>query len=634
MSIIKKHKDIIKKSQERSAAYGVEKHRIYSSKILPEEEVKAIIEKHNDLLTIAKPFLEDLFEIVEGTGFIIILTDSEGCILDIKGDDETLKAANELNMIVGAYMDEKSVGTNAMGTALSEDTPIQVSAKEHFITAYHRWTCSAAPIHDANGNIIATLNLTASKDKVHPHTLGMVISIAKAIEFFIENKTTQEKLFETYQFVFKIMNTLSFGVIAVNLEYKILWINDTACNIFNIKRSELLNRNISSFIKDWNYLLKKLNNKNLIFDEEVAFQIGNSEIKFSVNTYTIENTKEEIGGYLITFREMKKVLNMVNKYMGMQARFSFDDIIGDSKIMRDVKKFAESISKSPSTVLITGESGTGKELFAQSIHNSSDRAEYGFVAINCGAISESLIESELFGYEEGAFTGARRKGRKGKFELASNGTLFLDEIAEMNIDMQVKLLRAIQEGFISRVGGEEEIPVDVRIIAATNKDLQKEVAEGRFRLDLYYRLNVIPVKIPPLRKRKDDIPQLIRFFMNRKASKLNKAVPRISDELINELINYDWPGNIRELENFIEKFINFADEEEYKGLEYLSKDQNSLNEKNQVKSQEDVISLEEAEKRAILNAYNHFDKNISKVANILGVTRSTLYSKMKKYGIS
>lgn len=634
MSILKKHTDIIKKSQERSAAYGVEKHRIYSSKILPEEEVKAIIEKHNDLLTIAKPFLEDLFEIVEGTGFIIILTDSEGCILDIKGDDETLKAANELNMIIGAYMDEKSVGTNAMGTALSEDTPIQVSAKEHFITAYHRWTCSAAPIHDANGNIIATLNLTASKDKVHPHTLGMVISIAKAIEFFIENKTTQEKLFETYQFVFKIMNTLSFGVIAVNLEYKILWINDTACNIFNIKRSELLNRNISTFIKDWNYLLKKLKNKNLIVDEEVAFQIDKTEIKFSVNTYTIENTKEEIGGYLITFREMKKVLNMVNKYMGMQARFSFDDIIGDSKIMRDVKKFAESISKSPSTVLITGESGTGKELFAQSIHSSSDRAEYGFVAINCGAISESLIESELFGYEEGAFTGARRKGRKGKFELASNGTLFLDEIAEMNIDMQVKLLRAIQEGFISRVGGEEEIPVDVRIIAATNRDLQKEVDEGRFRLDLYYRLNVIPVKIPPLRKRKDDIPQLIRFFLNRKASKLNKAVPRISDELINELISYDWPGNIRELENFIEKFINFADEEEYKVLEYLSKDQNNISEKAEVKSQNEIISLEEAEKRAILNAYNHFDKNISKVANVLGVTRSTLYSKMKKYGIS
>lgn len=632
MALKRKYSDIIKKSQERSRAYGVEKDKVSPSRILSPRQVKSMVEKHKDLISIAHPFLDELYEIVEGTGFIIILTDKEGCILEIRGDNETLNAAIGLDMVVGAYMDEKSVGTNAMGTALSENAPIQVSATEHFITAYHRWTCSAAPIHNEKGEIIGTLNLTANKDKVHPHTLGMVVSVVKAIEFFIQNKTTQEKLLETYQYVFTIMNTLSFGVIAVNLDGKIQWINDTACNIFNIRRTMLLNRHISNYIKDWNFILRKLNSQDKVVDEEVVFQLKEKTGTYSLNTFPIKTPKQLLTGFLITFREMQKVLSMVNKYMGMQARFTFRDIIGDSAIMREMKKHARSVAKSPSTVLITGESGTGKELFAQSIHNESNRAENGFVAVNCGAISESLMESELFGYEEGAFTGAKKKGKKGKFELASYGTLFLDEIGEMNPEMQVKLLRAIQEGKIVRVGGEEEIPVDVRIIAATNKDLKKEVEKGTFRLDLYYRLNVIPIHIPPLRQRSDDIPQLLRFFLNRKASKLSKPVPRLSDELLEKLRNYEWLGNIRELENFVEKFINFGEKETFSNLTYFQESHPPQN--KYYNQQDELLSLEESEKRAIETALKHFGNNISKAAEKLGITRSTLYTKMKKFNIT
>ncbi len=632
MALKRKYDDIIKKSQERSRAYGVEKDNITPGRILSPRQVKSMVEKHKDLISIAQPFLDELYEIVEGTGFIIILTDKEGCILDIKGDEKTVKAATDLDMVIGAYMDEKSVGTNAMGTALSEDAPIQVSATEHFITAYHRWTCSAAPIHDASGKIIGTLNLTAYKDKVHPHTLGMVISIVKAIEFFIQNRTTQEKLLETYQYVFTIMNTLSFGVIAVNLDGKIQWINDTACNIFNIRRTMLLNKHISNYIKEWNFILKKLKNKDRVMDEEATFLMNEKTGSYSLNTFPIKTPDNTLSGFLITFREMQKVLSMVNKYMGMQARFTFNDIIGDSAVMRELKEHARSVAKSPSTVLITGESGTGKELFAQSIHNESDRADNGFVAVNCGAISESLIESELFGYEEGAFTGAKKKGKKGKFELASYGTLFLDEIGEMNPGMQVKLLRAIQEGCIVRVGGEEEITVDVRFIAATNKDLMKEVEKGSFRLDLYYRLNVIPIHIPPLRERNEDIPQLLRFFLNRKASKLNKPVPRIPDDLLQKLQNYDWLGNIRELENFVEKFINFGERETFSNPAYFKESHPPEN--KHYYQQDKIVSLEEAEKNAIEKALKHFDNNISKTAEKLGITRSTLYTKMKKFNLT
>lgn len=625
----KQHEEVIRKSNLRSESFGIEKDMIFSKRILNPSEKQTIIKRNEELLTIAKPHIDNLSEIVAGTGFILILTDNEGCILEINGDEETINAASELNMIVGAYMDEKSVGTNAMGIALTEDAPIQVSAKEHFITAYHKWTCSAAPIHDTEGNIMGTLNLTASREKVHPHTLGMVIAIVKAIEKWIENRSTQTKLYNTYQYVFTIMNTLYFGVIAVDMLGRIEWINDSACNIFNIKRSNLINTHVYKIIKNWNVILNKISKDKKIIDEEFIFEFSDKEKIFNLSAYGINNPKTGLTGILITFREMQKVLSMVNKYIGMDARYTFDDIIGDAPIMKQLKEYAKAIAVSPSTVLITGESGTGKELFAQAIHNASNRSENGFVAVNCGAISESLIESELFGYEEGAFTGAKKKGKKGKFELADGGTLFLDEIGEMNIDMQVKLLRALQESKIVRVGGEKEITVDVRIIAATNKNLLKMIDEGKFRLDLFYRLNVLPLEIPALRQRAQDIPHLVRYFLSRKAAKLNKPVPKVSEELMNELQKYEWMGNIRELENYVEKFINFGGDNTFM-LPNLKNDK--ILHTTDVK-EKSLPSLDEIEKKAIEDTLSYTKNNISHTADILGITRTTLYKKIKKYNI-
>ncbi|HWQ31200.1 MAG TPA: sigma 54-interacting transcriptional regulator [Negativicutes bacterium] len=250
------------------------------------------------------------------------------------------------------------------------------------------------------------------------------------------------------------------------------------------------------------------------------------------------------------------VRSLANRIMGSKAIYTFDKFVGSDERFLEVMEYAQKVSDSRSTILITGESGTGKEVFAQAIHNYSTRREEPFVAINCGAIPRNLMESELFGYEEGAFTGAKKGGSPGKFEIAYGGTLMLDEIGDMPIDMQIKLLRVIEEGVITRVGGTRQIPINVRIIAATNKNLVQEVENGNFRLDLYYRLNVLPIHLPALRERRGDIESIARYFMKSMSKRLNKKEVQLGDDMIQCLKEYNWPGNIRELENVIERMIN------------------------------------------------------------------------------
>jgi two-component system response regulator PilR (NtrC family) len=252
----------------------------------------------------------------------------------------------------------------------------------------------------------------------------------------------------------------------------------------------------------------------------------------------------------------KKRLEQENVYLkkSIERQMQFENIIGPSPKMQNIFDLIHKISTTSSTILISGESGTGKELVAKATHYNSLRKDQAFVTINCSAIPENLLESELFGHVKGAFTGAVQN-KKGLFEVADRGTLMLDEIGEMDQGMQVKLLRALQEKRIRRVGGTEEIPIDVRVIASTNRDLQKSVSEGRFREDLFYRINVIPIHIPPLRERKEDIHPLAEFFVRKYAAEMNRAIKRISPEAMKLLENYDWPGNVRELENAIERAI-------------------------------------------------------------------------------
>ncbi|HAQ65934.1 MAG TPA: sigma-54-dependent Fis family transcriptional regulator [Bacteroidales bacterium] len=632
------HRQIIDASHERSRRFGVMRSQRFPSQSLAPDELAKQIAVSIPFIDLALPVVRHLYEAVRGSGYFIVLTDAGGCILHVIGDDEVIDEAQRLNMVTGAFMTEESIGTNAMGTALRTDKPIQVNATEHFIDAYHRWTCSAAPIHNPDGDIIGTLNLTGHAHDVHPHTLGLVIAAKEAIESKFEGQIIQHQLSEANQYAFTLMNNLSFGVFAIDLNDEIHWVNDTACRSLNIRRQLLINRQMSLFYKEWAVVKRKILLGETFLDEEGRIIIEGVDEKFIVNSYPIKTPENEILGFMITLREYRRMLSFVNKYAGSHARYTFQDIIGISAPIQQVISYARKVAPGPSSVLITGESGTGKEVFAQAIHNASSRHEGSFIAINCGAISTTLIESELFGYEDGAFTGARKGGRPGKFELADKGTLFLDEIGEMPLEMQVKLLRTIQEGSVTRIGGEKEIKVDVRIIAATNKNLSEEVRKGRFRLDLFYRLNVIPLRIPALRERREDIRALVKFFLKQKATSLGKNIPYLSPTLMEKVLDYQWPGNIRELENFIEKavlldgnILNITEtslsqipdhqEEQYPPQQVVSEDNQPL------------LSIEEAEREAILRAIKRLEGNISKAARVLKISRNTLYLKMKKYDI-
>ncbi|OIK13164.1 sigma-54-dependent Fis family transcriptional regulator [Bacillus sp. MUM 116] len=331
----------------------------------------------------------------------------------------------------------------------------------------------------------------------------------------------------------------------------------------------------------------------------------------------------------------------------MKSKYGFNDLIGNSPEFLATKKLAERVSGSQSSVLLLGESGTGKELFAHAIHSNSKRAAFPFVPINCASIPEHLLESELFGYEEGAFTGAKKGGKKGQFQNANFGTIFLDEIGDMPISMQSKLLRVLQEKEVQRVGGQKSIPVDVRVIAATHRDLEKMVQEGKFRKDLYYRLNVIKIEIPPLRKRKVDIPIIGTHLLKKVGSNFHRHDLHLSTEVIERLQHHIWPGNIRELENVLERAINVLDGKTIEIVHlplYLRELEDNRQVHQQMRSEVEkdvssptLMSLKDtvahAEKQAILHALVVTKGNKQEAAKILQISKTSFYDKCKIYSI-
>ena len=323
-------------------------------------------------------------------------------------------------------------------------------------------------------------------------------------------------------------------------------------------------------------------------------------------------------------RERKKTKTLKK---ALEERFGLENIVGKNHKMQAIYDLIEDISQSDSTVLIQGESGTGKELIARAIHVLSPRKERPFVVANCSAYAQTLLESELFGHEKGAFTGAIRR-KKGRFELADGGSIFLDEIGEIPPTTQLVLLRVLQEKKFERVGGEDTIKVDVRVIAATNRNLAQDMMSGRFREDLYYRLNVIPVMVPPLRERKDDIPLLVKHFLEVYSTASSKAIRGFSEEVMQIFLDYDWPGNVRELQNVVEHAVILAKGEMIRQIDLP----HSLKE-TFPRTYADISSLKDTEKNLILKVLNETDGNKYQAAKRLGITRSTLYGKLRKHGI-
>lgn len=343
-----------------------------------------------------------------------------------------------------------------------------------------------------------------------------------------------------------------------------------------------------------------------------------------------------LGEFDILYKKINNMEKTLELYKGEikhinKAKYCFDSILGSSTKIKETKKYAMKAASTDSNVLLMGESGTGKELFAHAIHNNSKRRKAPFIKVNCAAIPGNLLESELFGYEEGAFTGAKKGGKLGKFELADGGTIFLDEIGDMPYYMQAKILRVIQEREIERLGGSNCRNINVRVIAATNRDLVDMVAKSKFRQDLYYRLNVLNINIPPLRERREDIKELSFHFLEKYSISYGKYIDDISQEALNCLYNYEWQGNIRELSNIIERAVNVA---EFGGEITVSHLPHNITEKELIINNKSLQQiLEEAEKKAILESLKISKGNRSKAARLLRISRTTFYEKLEKFDL-
>lgn len=607
----------IAKSWQQSKALGLDPYICKQGKKIEETIFQELLENNRELLSIAKPVIENLYSFVKGSGFLLVLTDEHANIIELIGDEAIHKMAQEYNFLKGYKLSQEVVGTNSISVALDNDCPIQTMGAEHYAYAHRLATSSTAPIHNECGEIIGSLSMTGLVENVNKHTLGMVyaavLNIEKQIEILSYNRLINVSL-----------NTIPDGIMITDTDFKILIVNPTTQRIFRKTAGEIEGLDVRQLFQDVDFE-KLLREKSYIEDTETTLYFnGNYKSVFLNVIAMIEG--DLFLGLSVAIRESKQVKTLINKAVGNKAKYIFDDIITKNSSMMEMIEQAKRTSKANCSVLIIGESGTGKELFAQAIHNESNRSKGPFVAVNCAALPRDLIESELFGYETGAFTGAMKGGQAGKFELADGGTIFLDEIGELPIEVQSKLLRVLDSHQITRIGGKRSIDLDVKVIAATNRDLYQECQLKNFRSDLYYRLNVMSFSLIPLRERKEDILPLANRFLE-KLNRENNDHYELPVDFLASLFSRDWRGNVREFQNVISRKFHLRDDEltmSDKDIAAKDKDEPDF---------ETIVLGEDIEKIAIINALKIRGGNAILAADDLNIGKSTIYRKIKKYKI-
>jgi sigma-54 dependent transcriptional regulator, acetoin dehydrogenase operon transcriptional activator AcoR len=594
-------------------------------------ELRERLYQKQQMIKVARPFMDNLYNFVRGSGFQVVLTDEHGYLLEVLGDNEIVSRTKQVLLCPGGTWSEAVQGTNAIGTALVERRPTQIYAWEHYCKQHHFLTCSAAPIFDPDGELIGTLDISGDYHVANAHTLGMVVAAVNAIENQLRLMRATEKLYVAYRYSNALLENISDGLVSIDNNGIITEINAKGAEIFAVHPARAKGRHIEQVCGAHSPMLKVLSDGKEYVDREIIIEKVGQKVYSSASLI-----RDDAGGVIGVVAVLRKNDNRqpAKRPTIVQSRcYSLEDIIGESPAIASAKEWARLAAGSCSTVLITGESGTGKELFAQAIHNASPRRERQFIALNCAALQESLVESELFGYEEGSFTGAKRGGQAGKFEIADGGTIFLDEIGDMSLNVQAKLLRVLQEQMVSRIGSASEKPVDIRVIAATNRDLQAEVREGNFREDLYYRLNVLCMRIPALRERSGDLALLTQHLVQKLVAKMGRNPVRIEKGFLEKIESHSWPGNIRELENALERALIRSGVHGVLSPELLDFDQAPRRAETEPKPSE-IPSLRDAERKLICEALDFYQGNIRKAAAKLGIGRNTLYRKLVEYNIS
>lgn len=640
--ISKFDKDYVRQGWVESIELGVKREQPPKSKILDKEGVKKLLKEKKTLIDVAKPLMRELYAIVNNSGFSVTLTDENACLLDFVGDKDIIEnSVNKENFVLGSYWTPDCLGNTAIYTSIKYLKPIQLVGDEHYLYNYGDWTCSSSPII-VNGKLVGAISMKGYSRYTHLHTLGMVVAATKSIEGQLVIIEKNIKINNNLRYQQAVSEFIDSGFIAIDNEGVVTFLNNAGAQILNLNAEDTIGMPVASLFGKESDILTVLSTRKGYENKEFKKYDKKSKITLHLvkTANPILDENNNIIGVIEKFSKIKTINNMIRDFVGNYGKFTFDDIITEDPGMLKAIKLAKIAANSESKVIVYGESGTGKELFVQSIHNASNRIKESFIALNCSAIPNELIESELFGYESGSFTGASKEGHLGKFEMANGGTLFLDEIGDMPLHMQVKMLRCIQSNQISRIGSSDVIDLDVRIICATNKNLMDECKKGNFREDLYYRLNVLSIVIPPLRERPGDIRLLILHFIKKLNLKLGKNVKGVSDSAIKLMERYDWPGNVRELENIMERAVNICegdiihvDDLSENITNYKYKSINGLKEKADEASTNHMSPVEEAEYKMLYEALVSGHGNISRVAKTLGVSRNTIYSKVNKYNI-
>jgi transcriptional regulator of acetoin/glycerol metabolism len=602
---------IVARSWEECRSYGLDPQK-GRGKIADPAIYKNIREQNKILFEAARPIMLSVFEIVERSHFLLVLTDSAGYVLETIGDQVVAGKAEDLRFTPGNLWTSLEVGSNAIGVALKYGTAVQMVGAEHYCVTHHSWTCSASPIHGPDGKVVGCLNMSSDCGLAHPHTLGLVVAAAFGIE---------QQLFsmQSSRLMRMALDSNSDCMLLLDSHFHPIWANQATSRLLGLPGEQLKNADFREMMPEIEWTrIREWEKGSKISSNDTPLYIDGKALHCSVSVSpTLQSGYEKT--FSVVLRKQEHLIRTVNKVFGNRATYTFDSIYTQNPRMKQTIASARQYARYDGVVLIEGESGTGKELFAQAIHNGSGRADAPFVAINCASLPRELVESELFGYEKGAFTGASRDGNPGKFELANQGAIFLDEISELPLEFQAKLLRVVETRKVRRLGGSWEKDLDVRIIVASNRSLKEEVKLGRMREDLYFRLNVLKLEIPPLRERPEDILYCAERFLDHFNTRYPELKKTMSRDFAQALRGCSWPGNVRELQNSIERAFFSC--------------QGGILGKDAIPVAIDSPSADPLRTR-ILESLDVCGGNVEEAAKRFGLSRASMYRRVKQFGIN
>ncbi|PWI57854.1 sigma-54-dependent Fis family transcriptional regulator [Sulfoacidibacillus thermotolerans] len=580
------HQNVIKASWIRSKQYGIPSTQSVTEFLEP-SDLKFLKEKDSHLLQEILPNLERLYPYAHSQQSMLIVSNAQGYILHSKGDPHFIEHAVKIKLMEGAGWGEHARGTNAIGTALQEQNTVYVLGNEHYCEPNRTLYCVASPVFDPQGQLVAILDVSGYHGDFHPSLPYLVDTMARQIEDLLLFRSEKSQLVIEVTYQNQTRYLLAFDqdgrFVGGNREGRTLPLTEST--VRTTGKNDFL--------------------RKLFHDRSQSFSNNLDDYKFSI---LIDRRSR-----VVSFAQSHETKRETPLFCRDQT-------------MEQALQLAKRAASSEINVLIYGESGTGKELIAKFIHEQSVRSKGPLITMNCGAVSPSLLHSELFGYEGKAFTGASAQGQIGKFEAANGGTLFLDEIADMPEDMQKAMLRVLQERMITRIGGHRQIAIDVRIIAASNRNLWEEVQKNHFRLDLYFRLLGAQIHLPPLRSRTDRL-ELAEKLLCQIAAELKIDLPVLSTETKQFILSHDWPGNIRELIAVLRQGAFLAN----RGVIEIEQLRHHMFLPQSVTSeQEQSLNLKNIENEVILDTLNKTGGNITEASRLLGIGRNTLYRRLKK----